>query len=61
MLSLPTLPAILLQFRGCAYGLAFACGFRGLPFLLDDWSTLPKLGTYGPVDNPLTFVGGNPL
>ncbi len=34
---------------------AYSPGLSG-PFLLDDWSALPKLGAYGPVDNPVTFV-----
>lgn len=34
---------------------AYSPGLPG-PFLLDDWGTLPKLGAYGPVNNPVTLV-----
>lgn len=42
----------------CVLGAAAAAYTPGLggPFLLDDLATLPKLGAYGPVDNPATFV-----
>lgn len=51
----PWLPLLVLLTLLGAAAAAYYPGLSG-PFLLDDWSTLPKLGAYGPVDNPVTFV-----
>ncbi len=51
----PWLPLLALLALLGVTAAAYLPGLGG-PFLLDDWGTLPKLGAYGPVDNPLTLV-----
>jgi len=51
----PLLPFLALLTILGAVAAAYYPGLSG-PFLLDDLSALPKLGAYGPVDNPTTFV-----
>lgn len=51
----PLLPLLALCALLGATAAAYSPGLSG-PFMLDDLSVLPKLGAYGPVDNPTTFV-----
>lgn len=51
----PFLPWLALLVLLALVAAAYSPGLRG-PFLLDDWASLPALGAYGPVNNPVTLV-----